>query len=594
MSVLSSNLGYPRIGEEREWKRALESFWAEKITENEFQTEMEKLRLRHIQKQVEKGIDLVPVGDFTYYDQMLDTAAMFGLVPERFKYDGGPVQLKTYYEMARGNQSAVACEMTKWFNTNYHYIVPEYGQRKLTLTENKPLQAYREARDKLGVKGKPVIVGPYTFVKLTKGYEPNEIRAFLSQLIPLYAQMLKELEDEGVEWVQLDEPILVASITEEEMESVAYIYNALHEAAPNVKKKLQTYFDSVEHYSRLIALPVQAIGLDFVYGKQNNLNALKSHGFPDDKTLAVGIVDGRNVWKSNLSDQLRLVEEISRVVPVERMIIQPSCSLIYVPVTVKSEDHLDPLLQQALSFADEKLSELGALIDGIRRGKEAVKEKLVENERVLKKIAEAPFRNRESVRAEMEQFDPRLAKRQSEFSKRRLSQKEQYDLPLLPMTTIGSFPQTAEVRQARQKWRNGEWTTERYEAFIQDEIKKWIEIQEEIGMDALVHGEFERTDMVEFFGEKLGGFAFTTKGWVQSYGSRCVRPPIIYGDVEFLEPMTVKESVFAQSLTEKPVKGMLTGPTTILNWSFVRDDLPRSEVAYQIALALRKEVEALE
>ncbi|RKD25954.1 5-methyltetrahydropteroyltriglutamate--homocysteine S-methyltransferase [Ammoniphilus oxalaticus] len=594
MSVLSSNLGYPRIGEDREWKRALESFWAGELTEEQFEFEMKQLRLRHIQKQKEKQVNLIPVGDFTYYDQVLDLAVMFGLVPERFNYEGGPVSLETYYAMARGNQDAVACEMTKWFNTNYHYIVPEYKSGNLNLTENKPLKAYREARDELGVRGKPVLIGPYTFLKLSKGYESHQIPEFILQLLPLYTQILVELEQEGVEWVQLDEPILVTSITEEEMKTVAYIYEQLHEAAPKLKKLLQTYFDSVSHYEQLVELPVQGIGLDFVHGKEQNTQAIETHGFPEDKVLGVGLINGRNIWKSNLSEKLAFVESIAKHVSVEQMIIQPSSSLLHVPVTVTNEDKLDSTLKQALSFADEKLDELKLLVDGIRLGKEAIRAQLEEAESILETIAQAPFRNRVAVHEAVKSLDEKSSKRQHPFSERRVAQQERWNLPSLPITTIGSFPQTAEVRQARQKWRKGESTTEQYEQFIQNEIKKWIEIQEEIGIDVLVHGEFERTDMVEFFGEKLGGFAFTSKAWVQSYGSRCVRPPVIYGDVEFIEPMTVKESVYAQSLTDKPVKGMLTGPTTILNWSFVRDDLPRSQVAFQIALALRKEVEALE
>jgi 5-methyltetrahydropteroyltriglutamate--homocysteine methyltransferase len=593
-SPTSSNLGYPRIGENREWKKVLESFWAGKIEEADFLSQMEQIRLHHLQKQKEKGIDLIPVGDFTFYDHMLDMAVMFGLVPERFAYYGGPVSLKTYFAIARGTQDAVACEMTKWFNTNYHFIVPEYSGAKLTLTENKPLAAYREAKEKLGIQGKPVLVGPYTFLKLTKGYQPTQVPAFLLQIIPLYEQVLKELEHEGIDWVQLDEPVLAASLTKEEMKTFAFIYNRLHEAAPKLRIMLQTYFDSIECYPEVIALPVQGIGLDFVYGKAQNLEALDLYGFPQEKVLGVGIVDGRNIWKSNLSAKLALIEQISAFVPVNQMIIQPSCSLLHVPVNLEGECQLDRLLKDALAFADEKLDEVRFLTQGIRFGKNTVSQQIEENKAVQQNLALSPFRNRTKVKEEMAQIHQYPAKRQSSFTERQRIQQEKWHLPLLPTTTIGSFPQTPEVRAARQKWRKGEWTSAQYEQFIQEQIQKWIQIQEEIGLDVLVHGEFERTDMVEFFGEKLGGFAFTRNGWVQSYGSRCVKPPVIYGDVEFLAPMTVKESLFAQSLTGKPIKGMLTGPTTILNWSFVRDDLPRQEAAYQIALSLRKEIEALE
>lgn len=592
--IKSSHLGYPRIGERREWKKALEAFWAGKIGETDFLDQMEQIRLSHLQKQKEKGIDLIPVGDFSFYDHMLDTAVMFGMIPERFNYKGGVVPLHTYFSMARGNQTAVACEMTKWFNTNYHYIVPEYEGAKLTLTENKPLNAYREAKEKLGIEGKPVLVGPYTFIKLSKGYARTQLPAFILQLVPLYVQILQELEKEGVEWVQLDEPILVASITKEEMETVAYIYKQLHEAAPKLRIMLQTYFDSVEWYSELMKLPVQGIGLDFVHGLEENLQHLKTVGFPHDKILGVGLVDGRNVWRSNLYEKLDLIKTITNFVPQDRLWLQSSCSLLHVPVTTKYETKLEPELKNALAFADEKLDEIISLVKGFHYGESDVKETFANNETILNRLDKSKARNRSEVHRSVNQIQAHHFHRNAPFKERYEKQQSLLELPLLPTTTIGSFPQTSEVRQARLKWKKGEWTTERYDVFIKEQIKKWIHIQEEIGLDVFVHGEFERTDMVEFFGEKLGGFAFTQNGWVQSYGSRCVRPPIIYGDVDFLEPMTVKESVYAQSLTNKPVKGMITGPVTILNWSFVRDDLSRQQVAYQIALALRKEVEALE
>jgi 5-methyltetrahydropteroyltriglutamate--homocysteine methyltransferase len=592
--IKSSHLGYPRIGERREWKKALEAFWAGKIEETDFLEQMEKIHLSLLQKQKEKGIDLIPVGDFTFYDHMLDMAVMFGMIPKRFKHKSGVVPLQTYFSMARGNQSAVACEMTKWFNTNYHYIVPEYEGAKLTLTENKPLNAYREAKEKLGIEGKPVLVGPYTFIKLSKGYVRTQLPAFILQLVPLYVQILQELEKEGVEWVQLDEPILVASITKDEMETVAYIYKQLHEAAPNLRIMLQTYFDSVEWYSELMNLPVQGIGLDFVHGLEENLQHLKTIGFPHDKVLGVGIVDGRNVWCSNLHEKMDLVKTITNFVPEDRLWLQPSCSLLHVPVTTKYETKLEPELKNALAFADEKLDEIITLVKGFYNSESTVDEAFANNETTLNRLAESKARNRSEVQQSVNQIQAHHLHRNLPFKERHKKQQILHEHPLLPTTTIGSFPQTSEVRQARQKWKKGEWTTERYDEFIKQQIKKWIDIQEEIGLDVLVHGEFERTDMVEFFGEKLGGFAFTQNGWVQSYGSRCVRPPIIFGDVEFLEPMTVKESVYAQSLTNKPVKGVITGPVTILNWSFVRDDLARKTVAYQIALALRKEVESLE
>ncbi|KAB7708674.1 5-methyltetrahydropteroyltriglutamate--homocysteine S-methyltransferase [Bacillus aerolatus] len=594
MTALSSNLGYPRIGENREWKKALESFWAGKLEESQFLEEMEKIRLGNLQKQKDAEIDMIPVGDFTFYDQMLDAAVMFGMVPERFAYAGGKVPLNTYFAMARGNDTAVACEMTKWFNTNYHYIVPEFEGKKLTLTENKPLNAYREAKEKLNINGKPVLIGPYTFLKLSKGYENSDIPAFLLQLIPLYAQVLQELETEGVKWIQIDEPILATSITKEEMKTVAEIYKQLNQAAPALQIMLQVYFDSIEWYEEVTQLPVQGIGVDFVHGLEKTIENLKSNGFPTDKVLGAGIIDGRNIWRSDLQERWELITTLSNYVPADRIWLQPSCSLLHVPVTVAQEKALDQTIHSALAFADEKLVEVTTLTNALHNGESAIVEAIQESRNARLKLAQSPARNRAGIQYSARTISEQQTKRTLPFNERRKQQQDAFSLPLLPTTTIGSFPQTTEVRQARQKWRKGEWSAEAYEQFIQNQIKDWIVLQEQIGLDVFVHGEFERTDMVEFFGEKMGGFVFTQKAWVQSYGSRCVKPPIIYGDVEFLQPMTVKESVYAKSLTDKPVKGMLTGPVTILNWSFVRDDLSREEVTNQIALALRKEVEALE
>lgn len=593
--VNTSNLGYPRIGENREWKKLLEAFWSEQITEEIFIDEMKQLRLNHIRKQQNKNIDLIPVGDFTYYDHMLDISAMLGLVPDRYLYTGGEVSLSTYYAMARGNDKAPACEMTKWFNTNYHYIVPEFGGMEPVLTVNRPLKAYREARDELGIKGKPVIVGPFTFLKLAKGYTSAEFADKLQLLVKVYIQLLQELQEEGVLWVQFDEPCLVTTITAEEISLVSTVYKELQEAAPEIHLILQTYFDAIDFYPEVMQIPVHAIGLDFVHGK-TNLEALKNHGYPKDKWLFAGMIDGRNIWKADLKQKLKLLEQIQMVVPHDRLILQPSCSLLHVPVSLAKEIKLDPQLKNAMSYADEKLDELMTLNNAMQSGyldklDELTNLRLQANTDALVQLNHSPFRKESKENSNPEEHS---IKRNLPFEERQIIQKEKWKLPLLPTTTIGSFPQSAEVRQARQLWRKGEWSKEQYTLFIREQIKKWIGIQEDIGLDVLVHGEFERTDMVEFFGEKLAGFAFTQNGWVQSYGSRCVKPPVIYSDVSFVEPMTVEETVYAQSLTPKPVKGMLTGPITILNWSFVRDDITRQAVAYQIAIALRKEVEALE
>ncbi|MGF7046958.1 5-methyltetrahydropteroyltriglutamate--homocysteine methyltransferase [Paenibacillus sp. DS2015] len=591
--VKSSNLGYPRIGAHREWKKTLESFWAGKMNESQLISQLETIRLDHLKLQQDKGIELIPVNDFSFYDHILDTSAMFGLVPERFSYDGGVVPFSTYYAMARGDKGAAACEMTKWFNTNYHYIVPELNGATPALTKNQPLLAYREAKEKLGIEGKPVLVGLYTFLKLAKGYEADQLDALIEQFLPLYTQILQELEQEGVQWIQVDEPILVTSVTQQDIERVQHIYAVLHAAAPKLNIMLQTYFEAVDHYEELISLPVQGLGLDLVHGLEQNLQSIKKFGFPEGKTLGAGLIDGRNIWRSSLESPLQLLKELSEFVPYDRIVVQPSCSLLHVPVSTQPETALDPVLKEALAYADEKLDEIVLLVQAAS-GQEGADAKLMNSRNAVEALNASQSRNRVEVRQAAANRGSQPSTRTSAFNKRQVSQQEKWQLPFLPTTTIGSFPQSPEIRKARQSFRKGEWSNEQYETFIQEQIQIWIKIQEEIGIDVLVHGEFERTDMVEFFGEKLNGFAFTLNGWVQSYGSRCVKPPVIFGDVEFMAPMTVKESVYAQSLTDKPVKGMLTGPLTILNWSFVRDDLPRHEVAFQIALALREEVEALE
>lgn len=590
----SSNLGYPRIGKDREWKKALEAFWAGKLDETTFLAQMEQIRKQHLVKQQKKGIDWIPVNDFTFYDHMLDMAVMFGLIPKRFAYAGGPVPLATYFAMARGNKDAVASEMTKWFNTNYHYIVPEFGERAPVLTENRPLQAYLEARDQLGIAGKPVIVGPYTFVKLSKGYAKDEFERVVDQIVPLYVDVLRELELHGVEWGQIDEPAFVLDLTGQDKVLIRRVYEQFSQALPHLKLMVQTYFEAVDWYEELIELPVHGLGLDFVHGKTANLANLTTHGFPQDKVLGAGVIDGRNIWRSALEEKWELVKTLCTVVAPERVWVQPSSSLLHVPVTVEDETDLPEEVRVALAFADEKLAEVRLLVQGFQYGKYVISKEIAQNEKDLQRLAQSPARNRQEVQEARKALASTAAKRAVPFHERREIQQATWKLPLLPTTTIGSFPQTTEVRQARQQFKKGNWTVEQYDAFIQEQIREWIAIQEQIGLDVLVHGEFERTDMVEYFGEKLDGFVFTKNGWVQSYGSRCVKPPVIYGDVQFVSPMTVKESVYAKSLTDKPVKGMLTGPATILNWSFVRDDISRQEVCEQIALALRKEVEALE
>lgn len=594
--IQSGNLGYPRIGRDREWKKTLEAFWSGKLEEHVLLEKMKSIRLARLETQKNKGIDWIPVNDFTLYDHVLDAAWMFGLVPERFKenQEGNETPLAVYFAMARGSATASACEMTKWFNTNYHYIVPEIGKTEPALIVNLPLEAYREAKRELGIEAKPVVVGPLTLVKLSKGFGPEETEAVLDRLLPAYVQMLQELEQEGVLWIQMDEPSLVTTLQEQEMKLAERVYRTLHACAPKLNIMLQTYFESVEFYERVVSLPVQGIGLDFVHGLEGNLSGMKQHGFPEDKILGAGVINGREIWRADLSQKLDLIRSLTAFVPAERMVLQPSSSLLHVPVTVQAESSLKPELLDALSFADEKLSEIKWLQTAIHEGEQAVQPEMNKAALALRQLNLSPERNRKAVQDRVALRDQEPSSRTSPYDQRFRKQQEKWQLPLLPTTTIGSFPQTAEIRKARRLWRKGEWSEERYGEFIRSEIADWIQIQEGIGLDVLVHGEFERTDMVEFFGEKLGGFAFTSNGWVQSYGSRCVKPPVIYGDVEFISPMTTWETVYAQSLTDKPVKGMLTGPLTILNWSFVREDIPRESVAFQIAFALREEVEALE
>ncbi|WP_026021544.1 5-methyltetrahydropteroyltriglutamate--homocysteine S-methyltransferase [Paenibacillus senegalensis] len=592
--LLTGNLGYPRIGAGREWKRCLEGYWAGKRDLTSFYEEMNRILIANLNKQKSKGLDFIPVNDFTFYDHMLDMAVMFGVVPPRYGYDGGEVSLDTYFAMARGSQKVAACEMTKWFNTNYHYIVPEIGEREPELTVNRPLKAYRFAKQEAGIEGRPVVVGLYTFLKLSKGFPAKQLEEQAERFLPAYIQMLQELEQEGVAWVQLDEPALVTDCAEEELKLVEHIYYAIAEKVPGLRVMLQTYFEAVDALPRLVQLPVAGIGLDFVHDGGRNLAALEKLVWPKDKMLGAGIIDGRNVWRSDLTEKSKLLRRISQCVAPGLLIVQPSCSLLHVPVSADSENSLPPVIHEALAFADEKLEEvrlLSSLLAAVA-GKEDPA--LQESRDALADLNRLPERSGSQSAKLAAQLADLPDTRSLPYQERVQVQQAKWKLPLLPTTTIGSFPQTAEVRQARQKWRKKEWEQERYEAFMKDQIQACIKLQEELGIDVLVHGEFERTDMVEFFGEKLGGFVFTRNGWVQSYGSRCVKPPIIYGDVTFQEPMTVKESQFAQSLTVKPVKGMLTGPITILNWSFVRDDLSREQVANQIALALRSEVEALE
>ncbi|MGE7596803.1 5-methyltetrahydropteroyltriglutamate--homocysteine S-methyltransferase [Lysinibacillus fusiformis] len=594
MTYTSTLIGYPYIGDDREWKKALEAFWRQERTEEDFQATLKSIRLSRIEKQLQSGIDMVTVGDFTLYDRMLDTALMFGLVPKRFNWQGGRVDLHTYYSVARGNPSAVASEMTKWFNTNYHYIVPEYEGQPLQLTENKVLADFLEAKEAFGIIAKPTLIGPYTFYKLTKGYNKLTQVEYLVALLPLYAQIIQELVDAGAKWIQLEEPSLVTTLDSAERKLVQEIYTQLATTVPAAKLMLQTYFEALCSYETLITLPVQGFGLDFVHGYKGNMESLRQFGFPQDKVLAIGIVNGRDIWRSNLAEANATIQAIEKLSDAKELWIQPSSSLQHVPISTSLEKKLDPVLKQALAFADEKIEEIIELTKYRKNQDGTLRHNFSASMKAIEALKNHSIRQNKMIQQAAQSVSTKDFERHSDFNQRQKIQQQALGLPLFPTTTIGSFPQSDEVKRNRNAWRKKQLSNEDYEAFIELETKRWIHLQEDLDMDVLVHGEFERTDMVEYFGEKLTGFAFTEKAWVVSYGSRCVKPPIIYGDVAWSSAITVKESAYAQSLTKRFVKGMLTGPVTILNWSFVRDDISRKDVAYQIALALRKEVEALE
>ena len=594
MEFSSGVIGYPYIGENREWKRLTEKYWKQQMDEGAFLEGMKQLRLANLQKQQALGLDIITVGDFTLYDRMLDLSVMFGMIPERYGWYGPNVELETYYAMARGADFAVASEMTKWFNTNYHYIVPEYEGQTLELTHNHLLNHFLEAKEVLSRTPRVTLIGPYTFTKLTKGVTEKDEPLFLLKLLSLYQRIIEQLAEAGAEWIQLEEPALGMSLTEEEVRLAEEVYNQLTDGLPQVKVMVTTYFEALSAYERLVHLPVAGIGLDFVNGYEENMASMRMHGFPTNKVLGIGIMNGRDVWRADLAEKAVQVQAILQLSGAQHVWLQSSCSLQHVPVTKKAETELFSELHQALSFADEKIQELTGLAAYLCHTHGGDNPGLSESMLAIQGLAQHSSRKKAHIAKELAELKPEDFQRSMGYSRRRNFQKAFLQLPEYPTTTIGSFPQSAEVKKMRVAWRKNEITTAQYEAFLEQETARWIRLQEEVGLDVLVHGEFERTDMVEYFGEKLSGFAFTQNGWVVSYGSRCVKPPIIYGDVEWQGAMTVKEVKEAQQLTDKPVKGMLTGPVTILNWSFVRDDMTRETVAKQIALALRKEVKALE
>lgn len=577
--VVVSNLGYPRLGENREWKKLIESYWSGDISQEELDHESKVLRLANLKKQVDAGVDYIPVGDFSLYDHILDLSFQFGIIPKRFAKEEKDLDL--YFAIARGDKDHVASSMKKWFNTNYHYIVPEWSKTKPHLTSNHLPELYREAREVVGEKAKPVIVGPVTFVALSSGVQ--DFTAAVKNLLPLYKQIFKDLVNAGASYIQVDEPIFVTDEGADLVEAAKCVYAYFAKEVPEAKLIFQTYFEALIDAKELSQLPVAAFGLDFVHGLEENLEAILS-GLFADKVIFAGVVDGRNVWSSDFIKTTELLKTIQE--NVAEVVIQPSCSLLHVPVTTKNETDLDPVLKNGLSFADEKLVEIKLLAENLKGIDNPAYTQHIQN---FDKLQEADFRN-----VVLENLDNVPTQRHLDYSQRQLLQQERLGLPILPTTTIGSFPQSPDIRRKRLSWKRGEISEEEYKEYIKSEISRWIKIQEDLGLDVLVHGEFERVDMVEFFGQKLAGFTTTKFGWVQSYGSRAVKPPIIYGDVKHIQPLTVEETVYAQSLTSRPVKGMLTGPITITNWSFERTDISRDQLFNQIGLAIKDEIQLLE
>jgi 5-methyltetrahydropteroyltriglutamate--homocysteine methyltransferase len=609
-TVPVSTLGTPRIGPRRELKSALESYWAGKSDAPALLEAAARLRAANWARQKTLGITNIPSNDFSLYDHVLDTAVMVGAIPPAYGWTGGPVPLDTYFAMARGAQGdeavcvhghshghehgVPALEMTKWFDTNYHYMVPEFspGQR-FSLTSAKPVEEYREAKA-LGYETRPVLLGPVTFLTLGKAKEPGlDPLSLLGDLLPVYVEVLRRLSASGADWVQIDEPCLVTDLDDATRSALKEAYGFFAHALPRLKIMLTSYFGKLDNnLDTALSLPVAGLHLDLARGAEQ-LREVADKARPG-LVLSLGVIDGRNVWRANLPRLLDTLEPFVRKRGTDHVELAPSCSLLHVPIDLEQETGLDPDVKSWLAFAVQKMDELVTLGTALAGGREVVLGKLDASARAAEARATSGKVHDAAVAARLSAVAPADARRASPFAHRAERQRARLGLPLYPTTTIGSFPQTPDVRKARAAHGKGELSEAAYEAFLKEETARTIRWQEEAGLDVLVHGEFERNDMVQYFGEQLSGFAFTRHGWVQSYGSRYVRPPILFGDVSRPAPMTVEWWRFAQSCTAKPMKGMLTGPVTILNWSFVRDDVPRSLACRQIALAIRDEVQDLE
>jgi 5-methyltetrahydropteroyltriglutamate--homocysteine methyltransferase len=603
--MLTQNLGYPRIGNHRELKKACENYWAAKTGHKTVLQVGKNIRQENWLMQKKAGISIIPSNDFSFYDQVLDHSLMFGAIPKRYNevmLKKGNTELDLYFAMARGYQKEgldiIAMEMTKWFDTNYHYLVPEfYKDQQFKLFSTKIIDEFYEAKQ-LGMVTKPVLIGPVSYLLLGKekesGFEKIDL---LRNLLPVYLEILTQLTNLDVEYVQFDEPFLALDLTKKEQEAFREAYKQIKKAFPRLKIVLATYFDSLADNTALAAsLSVSVLHIDVVRAPQQ-LDEILNH-LNSNTILSLGLVDGRNIWKNDFENSLSIINNTIEKIGTNRVWIAPSCSLVHTPCDLDNETNeeiLTPEIKQWMAFAKQKIAEVVTLKQ-LANGEQgtSAERKLAENILAHQNRKTSSLIHKNEVKTRVNAIEAKDAERLSIFSVRQLKQQKALKLPLYPTTTIGSFPQTTEVRGWRAKYKNGTFSTAEYNKLIADETAKAVEWQEEIGLDVLVHGEFERNDMVEYFGEQLDGFTFSKNGWVQSYGSRCVKPPIIFGDVKRLAPMTLEWTSYAQSLTSKYMKGMLTGPVTILQWSFVRNDQPRSETCTQIALAIRDEVCDLE
>ena len=584
--------GYPRIGAKRELKFAVEAFWKGAKSEAELQAVAAEIRRLNWAAQKAAGADLLPVGDFSFYDQVLDTQVALSCIPKRFGFDAANLSLPEYFQLARGNATQFAMEMTKWFDTNYHYIVPEWHADTEFAAHSANLIAQIKEARALGHDIKPTLVGPLTLLWLGKKKEEFGCRVatLLPKLLPAYAQLLRELAAEGVDWIQIDEPILAVDAPKPYLDAFPAVYKEL--ANTGVRIIIGTYFASVaEHLNLLKNLPVHGVHIDAVRAPEQL--AVFADAWPENKVLSVGLIDGRNVWRANLSKVIDTLAPVAAKLG-NNLWIAPSCSLLHSPQDLAVEEKLDAEIKSWMAFAAQKLVELGAVKQALAHGKESVKEAIAASDAAAADRATNKLIHNEAVQKRVADLPKGADQRKSPFAERIKAQQEWMKLPILPTTTIGSFPQTTEIRQARAAFKKGELSAADYDAAMKKEIAYCVEEQEKLQIDVPVHGEAERNDMVEYFGEQLAGYCFSQFGWVQSYGSRCVKPPIIFGDVSRPNPMTVYWSSFAQTLTSRPMKGMLTGPVTMFKWSFVRDDVPLSVVAKQIALALNDEVLDLE